>query len=95
MNKFTFRMVLVIYFTLFAVLPIKAQPTLDNSFAGSGYKLTKIEPTRDDIARTVLVQPNGRILTGGNTFNMIGYSNIAIVRMKTNGTYDNTFGVGE
>ena len=93
MNKFTFRMVLVIYFTLFAVLPIIAQPTLDNSFAGSGYKLTKIEPTRDDIARTVLVQPNGRILTGGNSFNMIGYSNIAIVRMKTNGTYDNTFGV--
>ena len=93
MKKFTFRIVLVVYFTLFAALPIEAQPSLDNSFAGVGYKITKIDPFRDDIARTVLVQPNGRILTGGNSFNMIGYSNIAIARMKTNGAYDNTFGV--
>ena len=93
MKKFTLGIAIVVYILFFATLPIKAQPSLDNSFAGIGYKLTKINPVRDDIARTVLVQPNGRILTGGNSFDLIGYSNIAIVRMKTNGTYDNTFGV--
>ncbi|MGB3076969.1 MAG: T9SS type A sorting domain-containing protein [Chitinophagales bacterium] len=69
-----------------------AQPTLDPTFSGTGYKLTKVAPARDDIARTVLVQENGRILTGGNSFNSIGYSNIAITRLKPNGAYDNTFG---
>lgn len=73
---------------------LNAQPVLDNTFNGTGYHITKIDPSRDDIGGTVLVQPNGRILTGGNSFNMIGYSNIAITRMKPDGTMDNSFGTG-
>ena len=68
------------------------QPVLDNTFNGTGYHITK-SILRDDIGGTVLVQPNGRILTG-NSFNMIGYSNIAITRMKPDGTMDNSFGTG-
>ena len=94
MKKFTLSIAIVIYLLLFATFPVKAQPSLDNSFGGIGYKLTDINVARDDIARAVLVQPNGRILTGGNSFDMIGNSNIAIVRMKSNGSFDNTFGLG-
>lgn len=76
------------------VVPAIAQPELDLSFANTGYKITKLAPSRDDIARTVLIQPNGKILTGGNSFNSIGYSNIGITRLKPNGGYDNNFATG-
>ncbi len=94
MKKISIRAFTVCIIVLLNSILSYTQPVLDNTFASKGYKLTKIEPAREDIGRTVITQPNGRILTGGNSFNMIGYSDIAIVRMKPNGSYDNTFGVG-
>ncbi|MBK6482410.1 MAG: hypothetical protein IPG01_04600 [Chitinophagaceae bacterium] len=71
---------------------INAQPVLDNSFSGDGYLLNKVSAAGDDIPRTVLIQSNGRILTGGNSFDQIGYSDIHIMRTKANGSMDQTFG---
>ncbi len=91
MNNFTKLFTATVVLLLTTIL-VEAQPTLDPSFSRTGYKLTKIASGRDDIARTVLVQSNGNVLTGGNSFNTIGNSNIAITRLKPNGAYDNTFG---
>ena len=93
MKSFT-KFLSVAVLLLLIVVPVFAQPELDQSFANTGYKITKLAPSRDDIARTVLIQPNGKILTGGNSFNSIGYSNIGITRLKTNGGYDNNFAMG-
>ncbi|MBK9731118.1 MAG: T9SS type A sorting domain-containing protein [Chitinophagaceae bacterium] len=69
---------------------INAQPVLDNTFSGDGYLLTN--SGGDDFARSVVIQSNGRILTGGNSFGNYGYSDISITRTKANGSPDNTFG---
>lgn len=71
---------------------INAQPVLDNTFSGNGYLLTQIGSPGSDIARTVVIQSNGRIVTGGNSFGNYGYSDISITRTKANGDMDNTFG---
>ncbi|MEO7209453.1 MAG: hypothetical protein ABIY35_00795, partial [Chitinophagaceae bacterium] len=91
MNNFTKLFTATVVLLLTTIL-VQAQPTLDPTFSRTGYKLTQIASGRDDIARTVLVQSNGNVLTGGNSFNTIGNSNIAITRLKPNGAYDNTFG---
>ncbi|MBX7107989.1 MAG: T9SS type A sorting domain-containing protein [Chitinophagales bacterium] len=93
MKSFT-KILSTVVLLLLIIVPAFAQPELDLSFAGTGYKTTKLAPSRDDVARSVLIQPNGKILTGGNSFNSIGYSNIGIVRLKPNGGYDNNFGTG-
>lgn len=77
---------------LMSTAVLKAQPALDPTFAGTGYKITNIDPLRDDYARSVLVQPNGAILTGGNSFGIAGYSNLAIAKFKPNGNYVSNFG---
>lgn len=41
-----------------------AQPVLDNTFSNDGYVLTKVKPSTTDVGRTVVVQSNGKILTG-------------------------------
>ncbi|MBP9883163.1 MAG: T9SS type A sorting domain-containing protein [Chitinophagales bacterium] len=71
-------------------LAVNAQPILDNTFSGDGYLLAS--PGGNDYARAVLVQSNGRILTGGNTYDAGTYYDIHIIRTKPNGAIDNSFG---
>ncbi|MBP9882799.1 MAG: T9SS type A sorting domain-containing protein [Chitinophagales bacterium] len=70
-----------------------AQPVLDNTFSNDGYVLTKVKPSTTDVGRTVVVQSNGKILTGGNSFGNYGYGDLVITRHKANGTLDNSFGI--
>lgn len=86
------------YFTLAFLLSITAiflhaQGTgiLDASFGKNGKVFTKISSNRDDIAQSIAVTPDNKIVIGVNSFNIIGYSNIAIVRYKANGALDKTF----
>ncbi|MEP7318930.1 MAG: T9SS type A sorting domain-containing protein [Panacibacter sp.] len=63
----------------------------DMSFGNSATVLTKIVKNNDDISQTIAVTPDKRIVIAGNSFNILGYSNIAVVRYKANGARDKTF----
>ena len=94
MKKILFHLAGAIVLLAAILFEINAQPILDNTFSGDGYLLNKVSIAEDDVARTVLIQSNGRILTGGNSFGQIGNTDIHIIRTKSNGSMDNTFGVG-
>ena len=94
MKKILLHLTTALALVVAVSIQINAQPTLDNTFSGDGVLLKTVSASGDDIGRSVLIQNNGRILTGGNSFNMIGYSDIHIIRTKTNGNMDNTFGTG-
>jgi uncharacterized delta-60 repeat protein len=63
---------------------------LDTSFGSGGKKTVNFGGT--DAARVVLVQPNGRIVVAGGG-GATG-SSFCVVRLRTNGTLDTTFGSG-
>jgi uncharacterized delta-60 repeat protein len=92
MKYFFLRFTAAIALLLSTSFAVNAQPILDNTFSGDGYLLTKVSAAGDDIPRTVLIQSNGRILTGGNSFGISGFSDINIMRTKPNGNLDNSFG---
>jgi uncharacterized delta-60 repeat protein len=62
---------------------------LDTSFGSGGKKTINFGGT--DIPRVVLVQPNGRIVVAGGGG---ASSSFCVVRLRTNGTLDTTFGSG-
>ncbi|MDB6028674.1 MAG: hypothetical protein JWM68_4897 [Verrucomicrobiales bacterium] len=71
--------------------------TLDTSFdPGTGCE-TKIVPPDplDPFVFAVAVQPNGKILIGGNFVTYNGHTNVGLVRVNTDGTRDTNFNVGE
>ncbi len=61
---------------------------LDTSFGSGGKKTVNFGGT--DAARVVLVQANGRIVLAGGG----GGGSFCVVRLRTNGTLDTTFGSG-
>ena len=60
---------------------------LDSSFAGDGKRAINFGGT--DVARVVLVQPNGRIVVAGGGG---AASSFCVARLRANGTLDTTFG---
>jgi uncharacterized delta-60 repeat protein len=62
---------------------------LDTSFGNGGKKTINFGGT--DAARVVLVQPNGRIVVAGGG---AAGGSFCVVRLRTNGTLDTTFGSG-
>ena len=49
----------------------------------------------DDFARSVLTQPDGKILVAGYTYDSEGTADFALVRYNTDGSLDTTFGGGD
>src|SRR5262245_23013462 len=86
--------------TVFAVLCLVlcasasfAQNGLDTSFGTSGKVTTDFAGGTGAAARTVSVQPDGKILAAGlAAFN--GTFNFALARYNSNGTIDTSFGTG-
>ncbi len=72
-----------------------AEGTLDSSFGGDGVVTTAVAPgTRQDAAIGVAIQPDGKIVVGGQA-DMgpgAGRHNFAFVRYNADGTLDATFG---
>lgn len=77
----------------FAVVRYNADGTLDNTF-GTGGKVTTPVQAGADVAQAVLIQPDGKILVGGQSVSTTTTYDWAIVRYDTNGVLDNTFGTG-
>ena len=66
--------------------------TLDNSFSGDGKVITAFG-TGDDAGYSVAIQPDGKIVVAGDAY-MGSNSDFALARYHTDGSLDNSFGVG-
>ncbi|MGE0538415.1 MAG: hypothetical protein AB7O68_25860 [Pirellulales bacterium] len=73
----------------FAVTRLNADGSLDSSFDGDG-KWTGAFGSAQDIAYSVVVQPDGKILVAGLTSNGSNYD-FALVRLNANGSLDTSF----
>jgi uncharacterized delta-60 repeat protein len=88
-----------LYF-VFSFITTLAQPGQpDNTFNSNGKVLSYFlydfgngpESTGSDAASALLVQPDGKIIVGGSTYNGLN-GDFALIRYNTNGTIDGSFG---
>jgi uncharacterized delta-60 repeat protein len=68
--------------------------TLDTSFNGTGYVRLTLVPGNDNVATSVVVQTDGKIVLGGYTrdINPITHGAIALARVNQDGSVDTSFG---
>ena len=59
---------------------------------GNGLVTTEVSASRDDVAFTVVLQPDGKIIAVGGSFTTP--TRIVVIRYNANGTLDPTFGSG-
>lgn len=72
---------------IFSVARFRADGQPDSTFDGDGVVVTQLEPgSRNDNVNTVAVQPDGKIIAGGNSNN-----NFVLVRYNVNGSLDASF----
>jgi uncharacterized delta-60 repeat protein len=74
----------------FAVVRYNTNGNLDTTFSGDGIDTFAIGDY-DDKAMAVGIQTDGKIVVAGSSYNGTDYE-FAIVRLKSDGTFDNTFG---
>lgn len=73
----------------FSLVRYSANGSLDNSFSGDG-KLTTAIGNSADVAQSVTLQPDGKVVVAGYTWN--GANNdFAVIRYNSDGTLDNSF----
>ena len=72
----------------FVVARYNANGGLDTSFGSNGWITVTFGYSRE-AAKTVAIQPDGKIVVGGNLYN--GLFDIGIVRFNANGSLDNSF----
>jgi uncharacterized delta-60 repeat protein len=74
----------------FAIVRYNSNGTLDNSFATNGVLKSDFN-SGYDMATNLAIQPDGKIVVSGIASNGVLYD-FAIIRLTSNGTFDNTFG---
>jgi uncharacterized delta-60 repeat protein len=67
-------------------------PDLTNLVGGSGLVTTDVNPSQNDIAFAVALQPDGKIIAVGNT--VTTQASIVVIRYAADGKLDSTFGNG-
>ena len=78
--------------TDFAIARFNTDGSLDNSFGQNGLQVTGLLVR--DVANSVAIQSDGKIVVGGYTDQFAGYHSrtfLALVRYNTDGSLDNTF----
>ncbi len=76
----------------FTVVRLNTDGSLDNSFDGDGIaQVNAGSITSGDVASALIIQPDGKIVVVGGTNNGVNSSLIAVVRLNSNGSLDNTF----
>ncbi len=76
--------------TDYMALKFNPNGTFDTSFDTDGIATTNLGPV--DLAKTIRIQADGKILLGGNRFGSAGTNDdFGFVRYNTNGTLDNSF----
>jgi uncharacterized delta-60 repeat protein len=72
------------------IIRLNTGGTIDNTFTiGSGFT-----GTTNPIVATIALQPDGKILVGGEFTSYSGVTSNKIIRLNTGGTIDNTFNIG-
>lgn len=79
-------------FVSFATVRYLSDGSLDATFGTGGKVITQFTPGLN-FAKSVVVQPNGKIIVAGHVQNP-GLFDFGIVRYEANGTLDTTFGIG-
>jgi uncharacterized delta-60 repeat protein len=69
--------------------------TLDSTFGGDGIVETDLQPTGFSVIHDIAVQPDGRMVAAGYTGTVLGVRNFGVVRYRTDGSLDPTFGGGD
>lgn len=75
----------------FAALRLNANGSPDLSFSGDG-KVVISACAESDGARSILLQPDGKIVLGGYAYNSTSNYDAAMLRLYPDGTPDNSFG---
>lgn len=75
----------------FAVVRYNADGTLDNTFGSNGVVTTDLQLGSDDVAYSLTLQADGKIVLAGYSDNGSN-KDAALVRYNTNGIIDSTFG---
>lgn len=76
-----------------AVVRYNVNGSLDTSFGTGGIQVTSVAPFLDDQATAVAIQPDGKIVVAGTTYNGKD-DDFAVVRYTSTGSLDTTFGSG-
>lgn len=76
---------------IFAIMRVLENGILDTSFGIEGKKTISIGGVSDN-CRSVLVQPDGKILLSGDTILSTGGLDFCIVRLNQDGNFDDAFG---
>jgi uncharacterized delta-60 repeat protein len=74
----------------FAIVRYTPDGSVDSTFTGGGAAITPIGPSDDEV-RALAVQPDGKIVAAGWSFNGSNYD-FALVRYTANGSLDSSFG---
>ena len=75
----------------FALIRLDVNGTLDPSF-GNGGKVIVPVGASNDIAQSVTIQPDGKIVVAGASHNLVtGNTEFSVVRLNTNGSLDTSF----
>lgn len=74
----------------FAVARYNTDGTLDNTFGANGIATTYFGES-NDVAYAMVIQPDGKIVVGGSSYDVLTGLNFAIARFDTDGSLDNTF----
>src|SRR5262249_21068332 len=75
----------------FAVVRYNLDGSLDKTFAGSGQVTTNLS-SAPDVARDIVIQPDGKILAAGWGGGGATARDFAVVRYNADGTLDSSFG---
>ena len=77
------------------VIRYHANGTLDTSFDSDGILILPVSPTSVDEARSVVIQPDGKIVVAGYAYNDVNTAaDFYVLRLNSNGSFDTTFGIG-
>ena len=79
----------------FALARYDADGSLDTSFGGDGKVTTDFGTNTIDLAWSVTVQADGKIVAAGQSGNAGGSYDIAVIRYNPDGSLDTTFGNGD
>lgn len=80
--------------SVFALVRYNTDGSLDATFGTSG-KVTTAIGISDDIALSVAIQSDGKIVAAGYSYSVTDFAwEIALARYKTDGSLDTTFGTG-
>jgi uncharacterized delta-60 repeat protein len=92
-SRFLFAVTLV--FLSIARLTFAADGDLDPSFGTAGRQMVQIAADEREYVNTIVVQPDGKILLGGEIGDYFAdYNRAVLVRLNPDGTIDQSFGNG-